>query len=295
MWDLRLNALRAFAAVYSCGGVRAAARELGIAHSSVSRHVAELEAWLGVALTRSSGGARGVAFTTQGEALGKAALNGFRDMAHVVSSLREARSASSVLIAAPPSFAVRWLLPRLPQFERVHPQTEVSVVVQRLDDLETAGVDIAIRMGSSPRPGAHCEPLMGDALYPVMSPAFWESAVRPSTPQDLLGLRLLHDRDPDASWDAWRRVHGPDTLDVRKGPRFTSSDLVLRAAIQGQGVALARHQLAVDDLASGLLRRPIDALRVELEFAYWIVLPTHMSPRPATLQLIAWLKREAKA
>jgi LysR family glycine cleavage system transcriptional activator len=104
---------------------------------------------------------------------------------------------------------------------------------------------------------------------------------------------LLHDRDPQASWERWRGEHGPKALDVRSGPRFASSDLVLRAAIQGQGVALARHQLANDDVTSGALVRPFGKLHVQLGPAYWIVLPEHLRNRDATLAVIEWLKKQA--
>ena len=296
MRELPLYALRAFASVYSHGGVRAAARELRIAHSSVSRHLAELEEWIGVALTRPGGGRRPLAFTPQGEALGRAAQGAFRDLAHAVASLREARSAHAVALWAPPSVAVRWLLPRLPAFEKAFPRLEVSVVVDRRpDDPGAGGVDLAIRMGRGPSPDVRSEPLMDDALYPVMSPAYWKKAGRPKEPADLAGLRLLHDRDPHASWDAWRRVHGPAALDVRSGPRFTSSDLVLRAAQQGQGVALARHRLAQDDVASGALLRPIAGRGVDLGPAYWLVFPGQAAVRPAAATLAAWLKRQVAA
>ncbi len=295
MRELPLHALRAFASVYSQGGVRPAARELGIAHSSVSRHLAELEAWLGVELTRVGGGRRGLVFTAQGEALGRAAQGAFRDLAQAVAALREARSIHAVAVWAPPSVAVRWLLPRLPAFEEAFPHFEVSVVVdRRLDDGEAAGIDLVLRMGRGPWPGVRSEPLMDDALYPVMSPAFWQKSGRPREPGDLAGLRLLHDRDPDASWEAWRQAYGPAALDVQSGPRFTSSDLVLRAALQGQGVALARHRLAVDDVASGVLLRPI-AGAVELGPAYWLVYPGQAAVRPATATVAAWLRRQATA
>jgi LysR family transcriptional regulator, glycine cleavage system transcriptional activator len=80
---------------------------------------------------------------------------------------------------------------------------------------------------------------------------------------------------------------------VRKGPRLTSTDLVLRAAAQGQGVALARHLLALDDLEAGLLYRPIPDLTVHLDDAYSIVRPRPAPARPAVDAVIAWLKREA--
>ncbi|MCI0674109.1 MAG: LysR substrate-binding domain-containing protein, partial [Myxococcaceae bacterium] len=190
----------------------------------------------------------------------------------------------------------RWLLPRLPRLEAEHPRLEVSVLVdQRLVDIEAGEVDLAIRMGRGPWRDVDCEPLMDEVLYPVMSPALWAKSGRPERPAALSRLRLLHDRDPNVSWDAWRRAHGPATLDVRRGPRFASSDLVLRAAVQGQGVALARHRLAGDDVASGALLRPFDGLKLELGPAYWLVLPTHARTRPATATVIAWLKREVEA
>jgi LysR family glycine cleavage system transcriptional activator len=214
----------------------------------------------------------------------------------VVASVREARSDTSVQIGTHPSFAVRWLLPRIPELEARHPQIEVSVIVdRRLSDLQGTDLDMAIAMGPRRPPDPRWQRLMGDQLYPVMSRAFWNQHRRPAKPEDLAGLRLLHDRDPDASWGEWRSVHGPEKLDVQKGPRFTSTDLVLRAAAHGQGVALARHQLAVGDIASGHLIRPLGDLTVELEDAYWIVLPRHKLPTPATRSVIEWLKQEAAA
>jgi LysR family glycine cleavage system transcriptional activator len=199
-----------------------------------------------------------------------------------------------VTVSATPSFAARWLLPRLPLLEGAHPGIEVSVGVdQRLTDLEAGGIDLAIRMGWGNWTDVRREPLMDDALYPVMSPSLWEDSGRPGEPADLARLRLLHDRDPQTSWEAWRREHGPRSLDVRSGPRFASSDLVLRAAAQGQGVALARHRLAVDDVASGALLRPLAGLSVELGPAYWIVLPKHRRVREATAAVVDWLREQA--
>jgi LysR family glycine cleavage system transcriptional activator len=293
MKDLPLNALRAFAAIHASGGVRAAARQLGIAHSSVSRHLSELEAWLGVPLVSDSGVHRGVRFSSQGEALGRAVVAGLADIARAVEAVREPRSPGSVAISTTASFATRWLLPRMPALERAHRALEVSIrVEQRLEDLDGGEIDLAIRMGRGPWPGVRARPLMDDGLYPVMSPAYHAASGRPRKPADLRGLRLLHDRDPNASWDAWRAAHGPASLDVRRGPRLASSDLVLRAAVQGQGVALARDRLARDDVASGALLRPLGDLDVKLGVGYWFVLPDR-EPTPAAAQVLAWLEREA--
>jgi LysR family glycine cleavage system transcriptional activator len=294
MKKLPLNALRAFATVYSQGGIRPAARELDIAHSSVSRHLAELEAWLGVRLMDDAAGRRGLALTPQGEALGRATLAGFRDLEHAVTVVRESRSERSVTISTAPSFAARWLLPRMPRLERSYPGLEVSIVVdQKLTDLQGSDIDIAIRMGRGPWPGLHCEALMDEALYPVMSPRLFEASGRPTRPADLLDARLLHDRDPSTSWEAWRQAYGPASLDATTGPRFASSDLVLRAAAQSQGVALARHRLAFDDIVSGALVRPLENVELTLHSAYWIVRPAGRRVRSSASTVISWLREQA--
>jgi LysR family glycine cleavage system transcriptional activator len=295
MRDLPLNALRAFAAVYETGGVRTASRALGVSHSAISRHLRELEAWIGQPLVESRIGTRALAFTPQGEALGRAGLASLRTLERATAALREARRGNAVTIATTPSFAARWLLPRLAAFEAAHRWIELSVVSeQRLLEPAQHGADFAIRMGRGPWPGLACEPFMDDALYPVMSRGLWETCGRPRAPCELAGLRLLHDRDPNASWSAWQAAYPVEGLDVRKGPRYASSDLVLRAAAQGLGAALARDRLAADDVASGALLRPFGAKRVELPDAYWIVQPQAPPGRSATTAVIDWLKQEGR-
>lgn len=293
MNELPLNALRAFAMVYMHGGVRAAARELGMAHSSVSRHLGELDRWLGVPLLRTSAGRGALVFTPQGEALGKATLAGLREIEQAVAMLRETRPAHAVTLSTSPSFAIRWLLPRLPALEKAHPRLELSVQVeQRLDPMDDGRIDLAIRMGRGPWPDMRVEPLMDDALYPVMSPALWQASGCPSKPTQLAGLRLLHDRDPQAAWESWRQAHGPARLALQGGARYTSSDLVLRAAMQGLGVALARDRLAADDVANGSLLRPFGELDVPLGPSYWIIRP-QAKPRAAVAAVIDWLRWQA--
>lgn len=294
MKTLPLNALRALALAVHHGGVRAAARELDVSHSAVSRHLAELERWLGVPVTERGPGKRGLVLTPQGEKLAAATRQALLDMEQAADAVRELRSPYAVTISTSASFAARWLLPRLPLLERAYPRYEVSVVVdQKLDDPRAMSSDFAIRMGAGPWADVVAQPLMGDELYPVMSPSFWEAAGKPSRPVQLRGLRLLHDRDPAAGWPPWREAFGPPELNVRQGPRFASTDLVLRAAAQGMGVALARDRLVRDDLASGALIRPFAGSAVQLDAAYWLVMPKHAAVRDAAKVVMAWLKREA--
>ena len=294
MRDLPLNALRAFAAVCETGGVRPAARSLEVTHSAVSRHLRELEAWLQVPLVEKREGSRSLTLTPQGDAFGKAVLSGLRELTAAAAALREARPGNAVTISTTPSFAARWLLPRLSSLAAEHPWIELSVIVdQRLAEPSEAGADLALRMGRGPWAGLACQPLMDDMLYPVMSRDLWEASGRPATPDALAGLRLLHDRDPHASWEVWRTAHQMTALDVRAGPRFASSDLVLRAASQGLGVALARHRLAAADIRAGVLVRPFGDLHVALPQGYWIVHSRRRSGRVAVAAVIDWLRAQA--
>jgi LysR family transcriptional regulator, glycine cleavage system transcriptional activator len=296
MRDLPLVALRALAAVYAQGGVRAAARELDIAHSSVSRHLSELQTWMSVKLCEPAAAPRTFALTPKGDALGKAALTAMRLLERATSVTREAKSGRSVTLSTTPSVAARWLLPRLGNFESRHGKIELSVVVeQKPEDLTTNDIDLAIRMGRGPWKHLDCEHLMDDALYPVMSPAFFEASRRPGKPAQLKGLRLLHDRDPNASWSQWRDVYGPTELNVRAGPRYTSSELVIRAAVLSQGIALARDRLVHDDVKSGALIRPFGDLKVPLPQAYWIVVPSRSRNRAPVRVLVSWLREQVLA
>ena len=260
---LPLTMLRALATVYETGGARSAARRLNITHSAVSRHLKELEAWLGTPLLVRTEGRRTLTFSREGQALGQVALSCLSELESAVTSLREFRRRHSVTVSTTPSFAARWLLPRLGSLQANFPRLEVSVIVdQRVHAPADEGADLAIRMGGRAWPGFTCLPLMDDALYPVVSPAYWAEHGRPDTLRELLRLRLLHDRDPNASWAVWKKHHGPKALDTRTGARFTSSDLVLCGAEHGLGVALARNRLASDAIQSGALVRPFGDARV---------------------------------
>ncbi|MER0240225.1 LysR substrate-binding domain-containing protein [Fulvimarina sp. MAC8] len=302
MRDLPLNSLRAFAAVHLAGGIRPAGRALGVSHSSVARHVAELEALVGAPLVERDDGARALAFTPLGERLGQEAAKSLGALDRTWSAAREQRSANAVTISAAPSFAALWLLSRLPRLAEAHPRIEVSVLAeQRLRAPEEEGSDLSIRMGR-PRKGERAIALMDDGLVPVASSRLLAKAraarggpTGGATVATLLrDLPLLHDRDPNAGWSMWTERHGPGDADLASGSRFSSSDLVLRAAKQGQGVALARLRLAEDDLASGTLERLSDET-VLLPNAYWIVLRDEGTNRASIRAVRDWLIEEGSA
>lgn len=292
MRDLPLTLLRALAAVYETGGIRPAGRLLGIQHSAVSRALRDLEAWLEVPLFENRDGQRALVFSTEGVTLGKAALAAMKDLETAVLNTREGSSANSVTIATTPSFAMRWLLPRLPSLTETHPKIEISILVDQARKSPTAtGADLNIRMGAQPSDELEPVPLMDEQVFPVIAPGLWEKLGRPSKTDELSDLPLLHDRDPSTSWGTWRKQVGPRRLAVRKGPRLTSSDLILRAAEQGQGVALARGRLAEESIANGSLLRPFGEVEIDLGDNYWIIANPETGRRRVVQTVIAWLLR----
>ncbi len=295
MRDLPLTLLRALAAVYETGGIRPAGRLLGIQHSAVSRALRDLEAWLEVPLFEKRDGQRALVFSVEGTELGKAALVAMKELETATLKTREGSGTNSVTIATTPSFAMRWLLPRLPKMNQTYPKIEVSILVDqaRKTPLET-GADLNIRMGVQPASDLEPVPLMDERVFPVMAPRFWEDCGRPSKIENLMNLPLLHDRDPSTSWGAWCKKFGPDRLNVRQGPRLTSSDLILRAAEQGQGVALARGRLAEASLSDGALIRPFGDSELDLGPNYWLIANVETKRRRVVQTVMSWLQSEAK-
>jgi len=273
--SLPLNALRAFAAVYETGGIRPAGRKLNVAHSAIAKHLRELELLVGQPLLERAEGSRSLQFTATGEQLGERALKSLGELEKAWLSAKETKRSNEVVISAAPSFAALWLLPRLPSLAEAYPEIQVSVLAeQRRRDPTDEGSDLAIRMGRL-RDGEKGALLMDETLAPVTSPNLlrekWGQRWEGRDAQDLNALPLLHDRDPQAGWDLWNDSYGRGKLDLSRGPRFSSSDLVLRAAKQGQGVALARLRLAADDLASGALVFLFKQEKLELPDAYWLI------------------------
>jgi len=290
-----LGALRAFEIVCRTGGIRAAAREMGVTHSSISRHIGELEAWLGTALFERSATRRSMELTPAGKQLGLVAGEAFQDIARSVAAIRETRRHNEVVVSTTQSIATRWLLPRLHIFNQRFPHIEISVRVdQKPIDFKGDQADLAIRMGRGKWSGVKAAPLMSDYLIPVMSPVLKEKYPFRSLDDWLERGPLLHDLDPDANWKIWKDQFGPKDLNMNKGPQITSSDLVLRAAVLKQGVALGRLALAMDELEGEQLVQ-LSPEYMQIETAYWIVTPLNRKRPNYVNGFIDWILEEGAA
>ncbi len=292
MTQLPLNMIRAFAHVYDSGGVRPAARRLGIAHSAVSRHLTELEAFLDVALIDREASSRSITFTPEGEKLGREAMRALDRLERTVQALRQTRRRNTVIVETTPSIASRWLFPRLGAFAKDLGWIELSVNVdQRVATAGEGAADICLRMGSGPWPGFDGHILIEDALVPVSSPEYWASL---GTRKGLKHSVLLHDGDPNARWSLWREQFVGEDFDVNDGPRYTSGDLVLRAAEQGLGVALGRLSFAKASIDAGLLIAPFKDKLTSPDLRIWLLTPHSRTKTKAVRQTIEWLTAQAR-
>jgi LysR family glycine cleavage system transcriptional activator len=291
-----LNSLRAFEAVARHLSFRDAADELCVSTPAVSHQVRHLEDHLGTPLFNRS--SRTITLTAAGAVLFPEIHEAIVSLRNATTQLRRREITTSLTIGVPPSFAAKWLIPRLPLFREHCPEIEIRIACSsQLIDFGTQDIDVAIRYGKGKYPGLHADPLMTTEFFPVCSPELAGGRPELLVPNDLRHFALLHDEIPATlptlpSWKAWLETAGAKLVDSTTGPRFDTSFLTLELAIAGKGVALALSALVADDLAEGRLVRPF-ACSLASEFSFFLVCPAGALGRPKIRAFRAWLLREA--
>ncbi|WP_293465410.1 LysR substrate-binding domain-containing protein, partial [Phenylobacterium sp.] len=223
----------------------------------------------------------------------------FDRLAEAASLLTAAVDGRRLTITAPPSFAAKWLAPRLGAFERAHPQVDVWLNAgMDLVDLNAGEVDLALRYGAGRYPGLEVKRLVSEAVIPVISPELIKEHPL-ETPEDLAHHTLLHDGSPEIDdscpdWPMWLAARGLRGIDGHRGPRFNQSSLVIEAAANGRGVALAKRTLAQADLDAGRLVAPLQMAQA-VDFAYYLVHPKAKGRLPQVKAFIGWIEAEAQA
>ncbi|NOE32328.1 MULTISPECIES: LysR substrate-binding domain-containing protein [unclassified Ruegeria] len=273
-----LNALRAFEASARHLNFRLAAEELGVTQGAVAQQVRGLEARLGEVLFDRL--PRGLRLTEAGRRFHSPLRRAFRLIEEAVEDLSPDRR---VTLSVTPSFASKWLVPRLSGFTDLHPDISVQVDArERLADFKSDGVDLAVRQGRAPfGSDLVAEPLFSTEFVPVCSPAIAGQVTHPS---DLLGQVLLN--DTHGLWPLFLERVG-----VNGKPRmmsFSQTSLAIDAALSGQGVALANAPLVAPEVASGRLVRPLEDVLIE-DLGFYIVAPRQ--PRqPQLVEIMrSWL------
>lgn len=291
------HALRAFEAAGRHLSFARAADELGVSPAAVSQHIQQMEEFAGQPLFRRLG--RRVELTDAGHASLSYVAAAMQSLGEAARVMRLPLRGQRVSVSVAPSFAIKWLVPRLERFKEIHPDVDIWVSADMgLVDFAVADVDIAIRYGAGGYAEAQAQMLLSESVVPICSPNLIQGQDGLKKPEDLLRFALLHDDSPDRdpscpTWPMWLRARGLDGEHSRKGLRLNQSSLVVEAAIAGKGVALAKRQLAATDIAAGRLVTPFEESDTPINFAYWLVWRRGRSLSPGLKAFMDWIREEA--
>ncbi len=287
-----LNSLRAFEAAARHLSFTLAAAELNVTQAAVSHQIKLLEERLGMPLFRRLN--RALLLTDAGQTLYPAMSNALDVMATAIDRLHRHDKSGELTITTMDSFAATWLVPRLAKFQKMHHDIDIRITTSDMTvDFSRENVDLAIRYGNGDWPGVFVEPLMAEEMFPVCAPSLLQSGPPLKTPADLKHHMLLHD-DMRVDWRMWLMAAGEPEIDTTRGLSYQHSNLVVQAAEQGDGVALARSVLVSNSLATGKLVKPFD-LALPVTYAYYVVCPHGNENRPKIREFRNWLAAMANA
>lgn len=268
-----LNPLRVFEVVARTENLTAAAEELHVTQSAVSRQIGVLETYLGVELFRRE--RHGVVLTRLGRAYGERIIPAFGEISAATEQLVKGTSQGALRVRTYTTFAAKWLIPRLPAFRQLHPNIEVRISNAVPDvDFDRDPVDVAIQFGDGGWPRTQADLLFHDEIEPICSPGYLEKHLdQDKRTESLLRDRLLVSHYRRTDWDDW--LNATDMMRHAASAErmsFGTSVLTWQAAINGLGIAIGQNALLTEEFSSGQLIRPF-ARPVRREKAYYLVRP----------------------
>ncbi|MGE4242971.1 LysR substrate-binding domain-containing protein [Ramlibacter sp.] len=285
----RLPALRAFEAVSRHLSVTRAAEELFVTPGAVSQQVRQLEASLGTPLLERHH--RRVSLTPDGAKLAFCLSSCFERIDRTLLEISGGAAGGVLSLRLMPTFAIRWLVPRLSRFYGAYPGIELEIATQSAtDDHSMVNVDIAVRLGTGDWADAASDFLFADDLVPVCAPAVAKTLRRPA---DLKKATLIHSAARTEGWPVWLEAFGVDARGFTRNLQLANAALACQAALDGLGVAITQREYVAADLASGQLVAPFPSYG-RSELGYWLVCPRHKADWPNVRQFRAWARSIAK-
>lgn len=291
-----LNALKAFEATARHLSISAAAKELRVTPGAVSQQLRLLEEHAGGPLFERR--AAGWSLTDLGGRLQPILRDAFDHLGAAAQIIYGATERRSVSVSVPPSFAVRWLLPRMPGFSALHPEIEVWVSADmKLSDVDGGRTDVAVRYGAREYPGLRSEILLEGGITPICSPSIVTTARPLNTPDDLRRHTLIHVtvsplEEPRPDWTAWLAAKQVAGVDPAVGTRFDQAAFAIQDAVNGRGVALAPRAFVTADLEAGRLIAPFADGYLATDFAYRLV-SKRGRLKPEAQAFADWIRAEA--
>jgi LysR family glycine cleavage system transcriptional activator len=286
-----LNALKAFEAAARHESFTKAADELSVTQGAVSHQVKALELDLGIRLFDRD--RQKLSITRAGRNYLDVVRDAFDRIALGTENIQNQSRVGALTVSTSPDFAAKWLVNRLGRFAETHPGIDLRIsATMHHVDFAREDVDLAVRHGDGKWPGLDVVRLCSEELFPVCSPKLLSGRNRVREPSDLLKFPLLH-LDDRKDWAEWLEVAGlVVNAELSHGPILNRASMIIDAAVDGQGVALARTTLAAWDIINGRLVRPF-AAALRLAKSYWIVCPKATSTLPKVTEFRDWLLSEA--
>jgi LysR family glycine cleavage system transcriptional activator len=285
-----LNAIKAFEAAARSQSFTRAAEELNVTQGAVSHQVKALEAILGIKLFNRE--RQRLAITEAGREYLAVVRDALDRIAVGTDRLVQRQSSGTLTVSTSPDFAAKWLVYRLGRFAECHPEINLRVsATAHQVDFAREDVDVAVRHGEGKWPGLEVVRLCPERLFPVCSPKLIAGRNRIITASDLLRFPLLRLGDWN-TWSRWFEAAGVLAGPVAHGPTLNSASMLIDAAVDGQGIALARTTLAAWDILNRRLVKPID-ISLRMSNTYWIVCPEVSSTVPKIATFRNWLLAEA--
>jgi LysR family glycine cleavage system transcriptional activator len=285
-----LNAVRAFEAAARHLSFTRAAEELAVTQGAVSHQVKALEAQLGLRLFHRLH--QRLELTDAGAGYLPVVREAFDRLAAGTEQLVARERSNRLTVSVSPNFAAKWLVHRLGRFVLDHPEIDLRISASLHHvDFASEDVDMAVRHGDGRWPDLQVTRLCREELFPVCSPRLTGGVPPPRDVADLRHHTLLH-LDDRRDWTKWLEAAGVEGLDLTRGVVFNQASMAIDAAVDGQGIALARTALAASDLLVGRLVRPLP-LALPVGYAYYIVCPKATAERPKIALMRDWLLTEA--
>ncbi|PTM43403.1 transcriptional regulator GcvA [Bosea sp. 124] len=287
-----LNAVRAFEVAARNLSFTRAAAELCVSQGAVSRHIAILEDWVQAPLFRRVRG--GVELTAQGASYFRVVRAALDQIEAGALQLRHSRDEHRLRLKLPPTFAMRWLVPRLLRFHARHPGIDVQITTSHeVADFNREDVDISIFSWAKPPSGSHHRRLLGEVLLPVCAPGLLKNGLPLETPQDLSLHVLLCSLNRPLDWPTWLQAAGVTGVDGNAGLKFENAALAYQAVIDELGVVISQLAFVEDDLKSGRLVAPFP-LRARTEWAYCLGFHPERQKSARVQAFADWILAEAE-
>ncbi len=290
---LPLNALRAFDAAARHMSFKLAADDLSVTPAAISQQIRSLEDFLGVDLFRRTN--RSLVLTEAAQLSLLPLKEGFERLEEAVDIIAGSKNSTVLKVSVSPSFASKWLVPRLASYYERRPDAIVKIsATMQVTDFKAEDTDVAIRYGRGNYDGLLSEELLRETLFPVCAPGLFDGEA--ATPCAVLKHTLIHDdssiEDESApNWTMWLKAAGVTAPDGMPAVHFNNNALAIEAAVAGRGVALARSAIAEEDIKAGRLIKPFGEA-VPVNFAHHIVYPKDKIKNERVQDFIEWLREE---